>query len=107
MLVLKRKEGTTIYVGDDISITIVESRSPVKVGIDAPKDVRIVRDDAVNGAGPAPESPDRDETLPGATLNLSELMDELQAIERSYGAPVKPMIDMIRARAISLCRHSG
>ncbi len=44
MLVLTRKNGQKIQIGDDITITVlrIKGRS-VRVGIDAPEDVRIVR----------------------------------------------------------------
>ena len=44
MLVLTRKVGQTITVGDDIRITIMEGRgNQVKLGVEAPKDVTIHR----------------------------------------------------------------
>lgn len=47
MLILTRKDGEKIMIGDGVEITIVEARSgSVKLGIDAPANVVIVRDDA-------------------------------------------------------------
>jgi len=44
MLVLTRKRGQSILVGDDIEITILEvDRDHVKVGINAPKFVKVYR----------------------------------------------------------------
>jgi carbon storage regulator len=44
MLVLTRKEGEEIVIGDNIRIKIVDIRgSNVKVGIEAPRDVRVQR----------------------------------------------------------------
>lgn len=44
MLVLTRKTGETIKIGDDIEITIVSSKNDqVKIGIKAPKNVEILR----------------------------------------------------------------
>lgn len=45
MLVVSRKLGQTIKIGD-ITVTIVKVGESVKLGIDAPKDVPVVRDDA-------------------------------------------------------------
>ena len=44
MLVLSRKKGETIKIGDDIEITIVATANDqVKIGIQAPKNVEILR----------------------------------------------------------------
>jgi carbon storage regulator len=44
MLVLTRKNGETIKIGDDIEITIISSKNDqVKIGINAPKNVEVFR----------------------------------------------------------------
>ncbi len=44
MLVLTRKTGEGIIIGDDIKITIVELKSGgVRIGIDAPRDIKVHR----------------------------------------------------------------
>ena len=44
MLVLTRRTGETILIGDDIEITILAvDGSQVRVGVDAPEDVKILR----------------------------------------------------------------
>ena len=44
MLVLSRKEGERLIVGDDITITVTKcGRNRVVIGIDAPKEVPIKR----------------------------------------------------------------
>lgn len=46
MLVLSRKSGERILIGDNIAITIVRiSSGSVRVGIEAPRDMAIARDD--------------------------------------------------------------
>ncbi|MCX7603960.1 MAG: carbon storage regulator [Bryobacteraceae bacterium] len=48
MLVIRRKEGQAIRIGDSIRIEILESTpNRVKLGIVAPADVRIVRDEVL------------------------------------------------------------
>lgn len=48
MLVLNRKKGEKILVNDDITITIVKvGGSIVRIGLDAPKNVKIVRAELV------------------------------------------------------------
>ena len=44
MLVLSRKEGEKLLIGDDVVLTITRiSGNRVAIGIEAPRDVRIVR----------------------------------------------------------------
>ena len=44
MLVLTRKKGETVMIGDDIEIVVLGSEGDtVKIGIRAPKDVNIFR----------------------------------------------------------------
>lgn len=44
MLVVTRKSGESILVSDNIEISILEiSKDKVKIGINAPKEVKIVR----------------------------------------------------------------
>ena len=48
MLILSRKEDESILLGNDIKITVVgTSRSGVKIGIDAPRNMMIVRSELV------------------------------------------------------------
>jgi carbon storage regulator len=60
MLVLTRKIGERILIGDDITITVVEAgRSRVKLGIEAPAGHRILRSELLPGAestGSGPEA---------------------------------------------------
>lgn len=46
MLILTRKRGSTIIIGDDIRITIVDvSGDQIKLGIDAPRDIPVHREE--------------------------------------------------------------
>lgn len=46
MLILTRKAGETVLIGDDISITVLNIRgNQVKIGIEAPKDVTVHREE--------------------------------------------------------------
>lgn len=46
MLVLTRRTDERIMIGDDIVITIVETRpDKVRIGIDAPKEVPVYREE--------------------------------------------------------------
>jgi carbon storage regulator len=46
MLVLTRRPGQSVYIGDDIKITLVEIKgSQVRIGVEAPGNVRIFREE--------------------------------------------------------------
>jgi len=46
MLVLSRKSSESIYIGEDVTITVVEIKgNRVKLGIEAPPQVDIVREE--------------------------------------------------------------
>jgi len=46
MLVLSRKVEQKIWIGNDISFSVIQIRGDtVKIGIDAPKDVAVHRDE--------------------------------------------------------------
>jgi carbon storage regulator len=64
VLVLTRKRGEVIMIGDNIKITVVEVREgKVRLGIDAPKDVPIYRKEIAPKGKPkndrSPEEPER------------------------------------------------
>ena len=52
MLVLSRKEGESLIIGDQISITIlsVESSGQVNIGVCAPKEVLVLRSELQKAA---------------------------------------------------------
>lgn len=64
MLVLSRKPGEKIFIGNDITLTIVKiDGNKVRLGLEAPQEVLILReeiakknqDQAAEAAEPAPE----------------------------------------------------
>lgn len=55
MLVLTRKKGETIRIGDDITVTVLESHGgQVSLGFTAPSDVRIFREELLCNTAPPP-----------------------------------------------------
>lgn len=51
MLIVQRKLGQSIQIGEDIELTVVKiSENSIKLGINAPKDIRVKRseDDSEN-----------------------------------------------------------
>ncbi len=46
MLLLTRRDGESIHIGDDIKVTVLEVKgNQVKIGIDAPGDIAILREE--------------------------------------------------------------
>jgi carbon storage regulator len=46
MLILTRRAGETLMIGDDVSITVLGVKgNQVRIGIDAPKDVAVHREE--------------------------------------------------------------
>ena len=46
MLVLSRRVGESVMIGDDITVTVLEVRGDiVRLGIDAPRDVKVHREE--------------------------------------------------------------
>lgn len=49
MLVLSRRASESLVIGENITITILDiGRGQVRIGIDAPKSVNIVRDELLS-----------------------------------------------------------
>ncbi|MEE2935323.1 MAG: carbon storage regulator [Planctomycetota bacterium] len=66
MLVLSRKEGEKLVIGDSIVVTVNRiSGNRVSIGIEAPRDVRIVRGEL-----------DRHEVTVGPNAPMSMAIDE-------------------------------
>lgn len=52
MLVLSRKPGEKILIGDNVTVTIVRiGPNTVRIGIEAPRDMNIVREELCEAAG--------------------------------------------------------
>ncbi len=66
MLVLTRKIGEQILIGDDIKVTLLRVRgNTVRIGIEAPPEVRIIRGEL------GPKSESNAEELPGGGPQIS------------------------------------
>ncbi len=84
MLVLRRRAGETIAIGDEIEIEVIEiSRTRVKLGIRAPRELRVLRGEAVSVAA---ENRSASELL--GSRGLSDLEEVLSLIRR---LPLKPV----------------
>ena len=115
MLILSRKPGDAILVGDGIRIVVVSSdRGGVRLGIEAPADVTILREEIVQQIAEenrrANESPDRAEWLdlivqkPGLYLQVradvfrwvlqTPVIDRCLPVHLGVGGPAKAMADL-------------
>ncbi|WP_019591672.1 carbon storage regulator CsrA [Thioalkalivibrio sp. ALE20] len=60
MLVLSRTEGESLQIGEDIVVTVLQSKgNQVRLGIAAPEDVDIVREEIADEPHPAEGTSDR------------------------------------------------
>lgn len=66
MLVLTRKVGESLFIGDDIRVTVVSAdNEKVRIGIEAPSDRRIFREELLKNT--------QDENRMAAQSSLSNL----------------------------------
>lgn len=91
MLVLSRKTQERIQIGDNVVVTVLRVKgNMVRIGIEAPKDVRVIRGElpAKATAGPADE-PEVTVERPGSSLRkLAEAV-----LARRHDAPKTPALD--------------
>lgn len=67
MLVLSRKLGEKIFIGDNICITVVDiDRGKIRLGIEAPRDVPIYRQELLPLGQQAGINPPQPQKLPSA-----------------------------------------
>jgi len=58
MLVLSRKPGESVRIGDDVTVTVIEFRgNAIRIGIDAPRPKNVVRTELLIPAGSTPAYP--------------------------------------------------
>lgn len=56
MLVLTRKIGEKIHIGDNVILTVVEiDRGKVRIGIEAPRDIIVMREELLHPSRVPPE----------------------------------------------------
>ena len=85
MLVLTRKSGEQILIGDDIVITVLEGRGDgVRIGIDAPRGVKIQRQEVLRAVEEANVA--AAEAAPEAEQRIKAML----AARRPAAAPAAP-----------------
>ena len=85
MLVLSRRVGESIVIGDDVVITILEFRGDVvRIGVDAPRSIQVRRQELLvelektNRAAASPQ--------PDAVAGLSQLVNPPDRPEQDPGS---------------------
>ena len=81
MLVLTRKPAETIQIGEDIVIKVIKtSKGTVKIGIDAPEDIRVVRGELVAAQTQPKATPEvtlrAESPVPSLAEHLTALSDQ-------------------------------
>ena len=65
MLVLTRKLMEKLYIGDNVCVTVVRLEGgQVRLGIDAPREVSVVRAELLAGQGPGAREDDKETGTP-------------------------------------------
>ncbi|HBG48092.1 MAG TPA: carbon storage regulator [Cyanobacteria bacterium UBA9971] len=100
MLVLTRKKGQKLIINDNIEVTILETRGDnVKIGISAPRNVSIFREEIYEEIKKANEQSIKEISLPefNNTINIpdsqkdfaSEYLNKLKSISTKINKPDK------------------
>ena len=62
MLILTRRVGETLMVGDEVTVTVLGTKgNQVRLGVNAPKHVGVHREEIykrIHGQGPEPQRPE-------------------------------------------------
>jgi carbon storage regulator len=96
MLVLSRRVGERLLIGDDIVLTVIEVRSDgVRLGIDAPRSVRVHRAEVI-------------EAVTAANVEASAVTDaDAEALQRLVPRPPAAAPGVGREAAGSVEPHAG
>lgn len=107
MLVLTRKTNESILIGDNIKITLVKvSGGSVRIGIDAPKDVKIVRSELIEAIAKL------DQSQPSDSFETDDVAAVFANAEDNQERPRRNRVPMATAigpndQAVALRRQSA
>jgi carbon storage regulator CsrA len=108
MLVLSRKLNERIHIGDNVTVTILRVKgNAVRIGVEAPRNVRVVRGELPPKSGDRPAASNRrddasardgtprDDTRPDDTLQ-----DDSGELVRCPGLPLKSRLEYFQTGAV-------
>jgi carbon storage regulator len=82
MLVLTRKLMEKLYIGDDVCVTVVRLEGgQVRLGIDAPRDVAVVRAELIDGREPSARHQQENNLTPPPPLSFKTRSAEARGID--------------------------
>lgn len=92
MLVLSRKEGESLIIGDHISITIlsIESGGQVNIGVSAPKEVLVLRSELQKAVSANQDAADTAPALLVAELESALCGRKTAETNRQDAEPAQP-----------------
>lgn len=83
MLVLTRKPGEKILIGDDIVITVLDARGDsIRIGVDAPRGIKIQRSEVVQAVA--------DANVAATTAGADDEQRLVQSLVQSLGKLTPP-----------------
>jgi len=84
MLVLSRKEGESLIIGDNITLVISKVvGNRVTIGIEAPKDVKVMRSElTVDMDNPLPKSERKSRP---AAISMKDFTSSVRMLQRNVG----------------------
>ena len=98
MLVLTRKPKQQIQIGPDITITILQVKGQsVRVGIEAPRDVCVLRTELAERMGDDSQDPTVQAAL--EKVERERAIDAVAADEQNSGRPARSANGSLRCRA--------
>jgi carbon storage regulator CsrA len=99
MLVLTRKVSEQIKIGNDIVITVLRVKGQsVRIGIEAPRGVRVLRAELPDAKPAAPTVTTIELNPFAAPTTTTQSITKTQAATRQPLAATRPLADRLRAR---------
>lgn len=84
MLILRRKVGETLFIGDDVKITVMDIyEGGVRVAIDAPKSITILRGELLQAADANRDAAEGQKQMAHELMALLDTKKENKKVDKS------------------------